>query len=56
MANERLDKVKERLDVYYEAEVAVLSSQSYKMGTRELTRADLGEIRKAINDLENLKI
>ncbi|MDI3534815.1 MAG: hypothetical protein PWQ82_1180 [Thermosediminibacterales bacterium] len=52
--SDRLEKAKARLDAYYEAELAVLSGQSYKIGTRSLTRADLGEIRNAIRDLENL--
>lgn len=52
--SDRLAKAKERLNAYYEAELAVLSGQSYKIGTRSMTRADLGEIRRAIKDLENL--
>lgn len=50
---ERLDRAKKRLDAYYEAEISVLAGQSYKIGTRSLTRADLVEIRKAIKELEN---
>ena len=55
MANERLTRVTERLDAYYEAELAVLSGQKYKIGSRELERADLGNIQKSIKELENLK-
>lgn len=51
---ERINKAKERLNAYYEAEIAVLAGQSYQIGTRSLTRADLGVIRKAIKELENL--
>lgn len=40
-----------RLKAYYEAEQAVLSGQSYTIGNRTLTRANLSEIRKAIDDL-----
>lgn len=40
-----------RLKMYLEAEVAVLSGQSYTIGNRTLTRASLSEIRKAIDDL-----
>lgn len=49
---ERVEKIKERLTAYYEAELAVLSGQEYTIGTRRLRRADLPEIRKAIKDLE----
>lgn len=55
MASERLSRTIARLDVYYEAELAVLSGQSYRIGTRELERADLAEIRKAIAELEKQK-
>ena len=41
----------ERLRRYYEAEQKVLSGQSYTIGNRQLTRANLAEIRKAIDDL-----
>lgn len=45
--------VVERLELYYEAERKVLRGQSYTLGNRQLTRANLSEIRKAIKDLEN---
>ncbi|MBP2654999.1 MAG: hypothetical protein H6Q73_2568 [Firmicutes bacterium] len=51
--SDRLARAKTRLSAYYDAEMAVLSGQSYKIGTRSLTRADLGEIRTAITNLEN---
>ncbi len=40
-----------RLRMYLDAERAVLSGQSYQIGNRQLTRANLKEIQKAINDL-----
>ena len=40
-----------RLRMYLDAERAVLSGQSYQIGNRQLTRANLSEIRKAIDDL-----
>jgi ABC-type molybdenum transport system ATPase subunit/photorepair protein PhrA len=40
-----------RLEMYLEAERAVLSGQSYTIGNRTLTRASLSEIRKAIDAL-----
>lgn len=49
----RLDRLKQRLAMYYEAEEAVLGgAQSYKMGTRELTRANLNYIKEMIDYLE----
>ncbi len=48
----RLEITKERLSLYYNAEKAILSSQSYSVGGQTLTRADLGEVRKTIRELE----
>lgn len=39
---------KQKLDEYLAAETAVLSSQSYSIGGRSLTRANLAEIRKGV--------
>ena len=42
-----------RLAMYLEAEHAILvGGQSYKIGNRTLTRADLAEIRDAISALQ----
>lgn len=41
----------ERLKRYVEAEQVVLTGQSYTLGDRTLTRANLSEIRDAIDDL-----
>ena len=49
----RYERLKNRLDMYYKAEEAVLLNQEYSIGFRSLKRADLAEIRKAISDLEN---
>lgn len=43
---------RDRLNAYYEAELAVLTGQEYRVGSRTLRRADLKEIRAAINALE----
>ena len=43
----------ERLELYYEAERKVLCGQSYTLGNRHLTRANLAEIQKAIKELES---
>lgn len=52
MSTDRLQKAKDRLNAYYEAELAILAGQEYKIGSRTLRRADLQEIRKAIDALE----
>lgn len=49
MSNKQINN--ERLRNYYAAERAVLSAQSYTVGNRTLTRANLAEIRAAIDDL-----
>lgn len=49
---ERLERYKSRLNMYLEAEEAVLLNQEYTIGTKSLKRADLGTIRVAIKDLE----
>lgn len=41
----------ERLKLYLEAERAVLTGQSYTIGNRTLTRANLATIRAAIDSL-----
>lgn len=45
--------LKVRLENYLEAERRVLSGQSYRVGSRELTRANLADIRAAIEDISN---
>jgi len=40
---------KQHLDGWLEAEAAVRSGQSYQIGTRSLTRANLDDILKAID-------
>ena len=42
---ERLERLKKRLNLYYEAEEAVLLNQEYVIGTKSLKRADLSTIR-----------
>ena len=50
----RLKTYKSRLELYLKAEAAILEgAQSYTIGSRHLTRADLAEIRKMINTLED---
>lgn len=60
MAGITLEIAKKHLDAWLEAEMAVTSAQSYTIGSRTMTKANLGEIQKAIeywqgkvNALEN---
>ncbi len=54
MSIERLKMLKTRLKNYQECEEAILTgAQSYQIGKRELTRADLSEIANMIKYLEN---
>lgn len=41
-----------RLQSYLDAEAKILSGQSVRWGDRQLTRADLAEVRSAIKDLQ----
>ncbi len=51
---ERLKLYKTRHDLYIKAEAAILEgAQSYNIGSRHLTRADIAEVRKMINTLED---
>lgn len=51
-ANTVLEIKKNRLRLYYEAEEKVLNSQSYTLGSKTLTRADLTSIQNMIKKLE----
>jgi putative hemolysin len=48
MAAITLIQAQQHLQIWLEAEEAVATSQSYRIGTRSLTRADLKEIRNQI--------
>ncbi len=52
MSNSVLEIKKKRLELYYEAEEKVLNSQSYTLGSKTLTRADLTAIQNMIKKLE----
>lgn len=43
-----LETAKTHLEAWLQAELAVSTGQSYKIGTRQLIRADLAEIRQQI--------
>lgn len=53
MAGITLEIAKKHLDAWLEAEMAVTTGQSYTIGSRELERADLEEIRKTIDYWNN---
>lgn len=49
----RLETLKNRLELYINCEISILSgAQSYKIGSRDLTRANLKEISDMIKYLE----
>lgn len=51
---ERITRVETRLELYYAAESAILGgAQSYSIGNRTLTRADLRNISEMIKRLES---
>ena len=52
MSNAILEIKRKRLELYYEAEEKVLNSQSYTLGSKTLTRADLIAIQNMIKKLE----
>lgn len=49
---EQLQKLRNRLKLYYEAEEKILNGQSYTIGDLTLTRADLGKVTSKIEELE----
>lgn len=48
----QLAELKARRLLYLNAEAKVLQGQSYAIGNRSLTRAQLSEIRKELKDIE----
>ena len=48
----QLEKTKNRLELYYKAEEAILTGQEYTIGTKRLKRADLAEVQSMIAKLE----
>ena len=52
MAGLTLAQVEARLVLYVAAEEKILEGQSYTLGGRSLTRADLGAVQKTIADLD----
>ena len=52
MANQKLEMKKKRLQQYYDAEEKILRGQSYTIGSRQLTRANLIYVQSMIKELE----
>ena len=48
MAGITLETAKRHLDAWLQAELAVTNAQSYTIGSRTMTKANLTEIRKSI--------
>ena len=53
MAAITVEMAKKHLDMWLEAESEVAINQSYTIGGKSFTRADLGEIRKQIEYWDN---
>ena len=51
--NVRLEISRARLELYYKAEKAILTGQSYEIEGLKLTRANLADVQKMIAKLEN---
>jgi hypothetical protein len=48
-----MSTTQERLDAYLAAETRVLAGQTVRLGDRQVSYADLAEIRKAISQLKS---
>ncbi|KZL88704.1 DUF6148 family protein [Clostridium magnum] len=59
MAAWTIQQARDHLQAWMEAELKVTAGQSYSIGTRQLTRADLGQINEKIkfwaNEVEKLE-
>lgn len=53
MAGVSLETAKKHLDAWLSAELEVTTHQSYTIGSRSLTKANLSEIRKEIDYWKN---
>ena len=49
----QIELARHHLNAWLEAELELTTHQSYKIGSRSLTKADLGEIRKQIEFWQN---
>jgi len=48
-----MSTTQQRLDAYLEAEARILAGQTVRLGDRQVTYADLAEIRRAIAQLKS---
>ena len=53
MAGITLEQAQKQLEIWIKAEREVATSQSYKIGARTLTRADLRQVREQIKFWDN---
>lgn len=53
MAGITKEEAQKHLDIWLEAEAQIATGQSYQIGTRQLTRADLASVRKQIDYWNN---
>jgi hypothetical protein len=49
----RLEELRERLQLYLNAEKKILQGQSYTIGSRQLERANLATVQKKISVLQS---
>lgn len=49
----RKQKLQNRLELYYECEEQILAGQSFTIGSRSLTRANLSEVTSMIKKIED---
>lgn len=50
---EKLAALERRLEAYYKAEEKILKSQSYSIGSNQVTRTSLANVQAKIKELEN---
>lgn len=53
MAGITKEQAQKHLDIWLEAEAQIATGQSYQIGSRQLTRADLASVRKQIDYWNN---
>ena len=49
----KLERLRQRLETYYDAEAKILNGQEYRIGDRTLRRADLSTVQSMIESLES---
>lgn len=50
---EKLATIEKRLEAYYKAEEKILRSQSFSIGSNQVTRTSLANVQAKIKELEN---